>query len=244
MYSTYVQYPHKILKSPHMNDKLSDIKTTAIAIGQPEYPVELMDLEDPPEQLYIRGTFNSSIFASSLAVVGSREMTTYGAALVEKFVTALSSQDIPVISGFMYGVDTKVHHTALKAGGITIAVLAHGLDYLYPRENGELYYKIMENGGCLISEYLNDFKPERWTFPKRNRIVAALAKKGTLVIEAAEQSGSLITAAYADALNRPLYAAPGSVFSKTSKGTNQLIKDHLAQMVIDISDLVPEVLKK
>jgi DNA processing protein len=144
----------------------------------------------------------------------------------------------------MYGVDTAAHKTAIAAGGITIAVLAHGLNYIYPPENKELYQLIIQSGGCIISEYPDNFKPQLWTYPKRNRIVAALSKKGTLVIEAAEQSGSLITASYADALNRPLFAPPGSVFSKTSEGTNRIIKDAIAQMVLSADDIVPSIVSE
>ena len=222
-----------------MKKNIFDIPIEVIKKGTKKYPQELLDLTDPPLELRVRGAFDASIFSNALAVVGSRKMTRYGKDLVETFVTALSSRNLVVISGFMYGVDTTAHRAAIEAGGVTIAVLAHGLNYIYPSENKDLYQLILDSGGCLISEYPDSFKPQLWTYPKRNRIVAALAKKGTLIIEAAEQSGSLITASYADALNRPLFAVPGSVFSKTSEGTNRLIKDAIAQMVLSIEDIVP-----
>lgn len=227
-----------------MNKNIIDIPIEIIKKGSKKYPQELLDLTDPPLELRVRGCFDPAIFSNAIAVVGSRKMTRYGRDLVETFVTALSVRNIVIISGFMYGVDTAAHQTAIEAGGITIAVLAHGLNYIYPPENHELYQLILKSGGCLISEYPDNFKPQLWTYPKRNRIVAALSKKGTLVIEAAEQSGSLITASYADALNRPLFASPGSVFSKTSEGTNRLIKDNIAQMVLSIDDIIPNFSSK
>ena len=217
---------------------IQDLPTTEISIGSKKYPKQLLDLEDPPEMLHVRGHFNINIFENTLAIVGSRDMTPYGARVTDWLVKRLVPHGISTISGFMYGVDTRVHTTTLAVGGTTIAVLAHGLNHLYPTENKKLYTDIIQSKGCLISEYPNEFKPEAWTFPKRNRIVAALAGLGTVIVEAQEQSGSLITAQYADALNRPLFAIPGPVSSITSRGTNRLIKDRIAEMVLSPEEVL------
>lgn len=212
-------------------------KTDEIKVGSKSYPKSLLDLVDPPETLFVRGDSSLLFTKSGLAVVGSRKMTHYGLDMTTYFVRNLIPKGAVVVSGFMYGVDTAAHKATLSGKGKTIAVLAHGLDYIYPAENAKLYDEIVQSGGCIVSEYPLDFKPEKWTFPKRNRIVAALSLLGTLVVEAAEDSGSLITAHYADALNRPLFAVPGPISSITSKGTNNLIKMGLAKMVTTPEDI-------
>lgn len=221
-----------------VSENILKIPTQVLTPDNALYPQQLLDLEDPPEELHIRGTFDPTIFATSLSVVGSRKMTAYGAQTVDFIIPPLVKSDVSIISGFMYGIDTRAHHKTLSAGGKTIAILGNGLNYLYPAENRQLYEDILSNGGCVISEYPDDFEPQTWTFPKRNRIVASLGGLGTLVIEAGEMSGSLITAAYADALNRPLYVVPGSIFSLSSKGANQLIKDSLAKVVTSANDIL------
>lgn len=219
-------------------DKMIQIeKTIEIEIGSKKYPKQLLDLEDPPEKLYCKGNISLLLDKNSLAIVGSRRMTRYGEDVTVRVAKALAKKGYTITSGFMYGVDTVAHEATLAVKGKTIAVLGSGINVIYPKENRDLYNKIIQEGGCVVSEYPEDFPPDKWTFPKRNRIVAALSLKGTLVIEAAEYSGSLITASYADALNRPLYAIPGSVFSPTSKGTNLLIRNGIAKCVTSVGDI-------
>jgi DNA processing protein len=143
----------------------------------------------------------------------------------------LVKEKITIISGFMYGVDTEAHQKCLEYGGKTVAVLGGGLNIIYPPENERLYEKILENGGLIISEYEPDFKPQLWTFPQRNRIVAGLSSLGVLVIEAGEKSGALITANLARQQGKKVFAVPGPITSSVSAGTNFLIKTHQAKMV-------------
>ncbi len=215
------------------------IQTVEIKKGSNNYPKSLLDLEDPPESIFVRGILDTLFEPRLLSVVGSRKVSQYGRSVAKALVPSIAKQGIVIVSGFMYGVDTLAHGAALSVpGGKTIAVFAQGLNHIYPQENASLYEEIVQHGGCVVSEYPMDFAPQKWTFPKRNRIVAALGTMGTLVIEASEQSGSLITAQYADALNRPLFAIPGPISSETSKGTNLLIKGGLAKMVTQVEDIL------
>ena len=187
-----------------------------------DYPLFLKSIPDPPKKLYWRGSFNQDIFINCLSVVGSRKMSPYGEKVIESFFLELSPR-ITIVSGFMYGVDTKVHKEALKRKLKTIAVLPCGLDYLYPKENSDLYNQIEDSEGLLLSEYEGSSGPQTWTFLRRNRIVAGLSK-ALLVIEASEKSGSLNTAELAGSYNREVLAVPGNIFSDVSKGCLQLLK--------------------
>jgi DNA processing protein len=138
----------------------------------------------------------------------------------------------------MYGVDSQAHKLAIESGGKTIAVLGNGLDVVYPVENEKLYTQILETGGVVMSEYANTTKPHLWTYPQRNRIVAALSQMGVLVIEAGENSGSLVTVKWAKKLKRKIYAIPGPITSSASAGTNYILKSGLAKMVLKPSDIV------
>lgn len=208
-----------------------------ISIGESSYPSPLLALEDPPESLYLTGELPKD-YSNFLAIVGSREMSGYGKTTAKLFSSSLSREGLTIVSGLMYGIDSVAHEASLSVGGKTVAVLGSGFNKIYPKSNEKLLKKIINSGGAVISEYPPDFSPQRWTFPKRNRIVAAISLKGTLVVEAGERSGSLITASYADALNRPLYAVPGSIYSPTSKGTNQMIRDNLAKAVTRPEDML------
>jgi len=195
-------------------------------------------LSDPPKQLYYRGKLDPELFKKSLAIVGSRRMTSYGERALEMIVPGLVVENVTIISGFMYGVDTKAHRECLDCGGKTIAVLGGGLDVLYPPENEKLYSEIIEKNGLILSEYEPKQQPQLWTFVQRNRIVAGLSTLGVLIIEAGEKSGSLVTAKIAKKLGKPVFAIPGQITSSVSIGTNQLIKEGLAKMVLRASDIV------
>jgi DNA processing protein len=200
------------------------------------YPTPLQDLFDPPKELYVRGTLSKS-WNKCVAIVGSRKVSLYGRRATEEFASGLVSKDYKIVSGFMYGVDVVVHSKVVELGGVTIAVLAHGLDHFYPNQNLLLYKKILDCGGCVVSEYEPGFAPRMWTFPKRNRIVAALSLGGVIVVEAQLGSGSLITARYAEALGRDVMAIPGNIDSDNSKGTNHLIKTNAARIVTGPEDV-------
>ena len=188
----------------------------------------LLDLSTPPKQLYFSGIWHPEIFESCVAVVGSRKITDYGTRVVEKVVRSFISCGQTVISGFMYGVDQYAHRVCVESGGKTIAVLGWGIDTKLTGVDLKLAEKIISSGGLIISEWETQ-KAAHWTFPARNRIVAALCKE-VIVVEAAENSGSLITARLALKLKRALWAVPGPITSRTSVGTNNLIGSGLAKM--------------
>ncbi len=181
----------------------------------------LFDLATPPKKIYVCGNFNPKILTSCVAIVGSRKMTDYGARSIEKIVPALVLQGKTIVSGFMYGVDMCAHKICIEMGGKTIAVLGWGVASKLSGEDAKLARQITDNGGILLSEW--EFqKASHWTFPARNRIIAALSQE-VIVVEAAEKSGSLITAKIAAKLKRTLWAVPGPITSRTSEGTNSLI---------------------
>ncbi len=187
------------------------------------YPQLLKKIDKPPVELSYKGDFNDILFKETLAVVGSRKITSYGKMVTEKLVREISRHGITIVSGFMYGVDALAHQTAINEGGKTIAVLPCGVDIVHPSHQKTLYQKVLTNG-FFLSEYENNALPEKWTYPQRNRIVVGIAK-AVLVVEAEEKSGSMISANLALKYNKKLFAVPGSIFSSTSKGTNLLIKN-------------------
>ncbi len=209
-----------------------------VAFESRNYPSLLKRLKDPPRELYYRGTWDNSLFKKSLAVVGSRRSTSYGERVCDQLILGLVMEKVTIVSGFMYGIDSLAHQKTLEFGGKTVAVLGGGLDILYPPENEKLYLDIIASGGLIISEYPADQQPQLWTFPRRNRIVAGLSSLGVLVIEAGKKSGSLITAELARKLKKPTFAVPGPITSSTSAGTNGLIKEGLAKMVLCAGDII------
>lgn len=189
---------------------------------------KLLDLSTPPKNLYYCGRWDSKIFDNCVAVVGSRKITNYGERVIEKMIPTLVSQDQTIVSGFMYGVDQYSHRVCLENGGKTIAVLGWGIKTKLSGEDLKLAHKIISSGGLILSEW-EEQKPALWTFPARNRIVAALCQE-VMIVEAAANSGSLITARLALKLKRKVWAVPGPVTSRTSVGTNHLIAQGQAKM--------------
>lgn len=187
------------------------------------YPQLLKKIKKPPLGLFYKGNFDTNLFNETLAVVGSRKITSYGKIVTENLVDEIASAGITIVSGFMYGVDALSHQTAVNAGGKTIAVLPCGVDVVHPSHQKSLYQKVLQNG-FFISEYEDNALPEKWTYPQRNRIVVGIAK-AVLIIEAEEKSGTMISADIALKENKPLFAVPGSIFSSTSRGANALIKN-------------------
>lgn len=211
--------------------------------GDNTYPNSLNALSNPPSAIYYRGELNSEVLRDSIAIVGSRNMTRYGAQTVDQFVLSFTQNNIATISGYMYGVDTEVHRKTVEYGGKTIAVMGNGINQPYPVENDKLYTKTLQGGGVVLSEYKPDTKPQLWMYPQRNRVVAALSSRGVLVIEAGEGSGSLITVNYARQLKKKIYAIPGPITSSVSRGTNYLIKEGIATMVTSPEDIIGLTLK-
>lgn len=188
----------------------------------------LHNLSTPPKKLYFQGNWNPKIFENCTAVVGSRRMTDYGRRVVEKIIPQLIIQKQTIVSGFMYGIDQYTHQICCEGGGKTIAVLGWGINHKLTGYDAKLAGRIIDSGGILLSEWESQ-PPTHWTFPARNRIVAGLSKQ-VLVVEAAENSGSLITARIAKNLKREVWAVPGPITSRTSAGTNGLIAKGLAKM--------------
>ncbi|MCK5306296.1 MAG: DNA-processing protein DprA [Candidatus Omnitrophica bacterium] len=194
-----------------------------VEISDPKYPPLLKKIDQPPEKFYYKGNWNAALFEKCLAVVGSRKMTSYGRQITAKLVSEIAAAGITIVSGFMYGIDATAHKAALAAGGKTIAVMPCGIDLIHPEYQADLYKEILKNDGLIISEFEGAFPPALWTYPKRNRIVAGLSL-ATMVIEAGQKSGSLITAGLTEKYKRKLFAVPGQLTSTQSKGTLRLIK--------------------
>ena len=191
-----------------------------IDITDNKYPLLLSKIPDPPKILYFKDKIHKDIFKNCLAVVGSRKMSLYGRRVINYIFSTLSKK-VTIVSGFMYGVDAYAHETALRLGLKTIVVMPCGIDYIHPEDQKDLYKKILDSQGLILSEYPSDFKPKLWTYPKRNRIVAGLCM-ATLVVEADLHSGSLITANLAHSYGREVFVVPGSIFSNLSRGKIQI----------------------
>lgn len=198
---------------------------------------KLKDLSNPPKELFYFGNWDPHIFSDCVAVVGSRRITTYGKQAVEKIIPQLVFQKKTIVSGFMYGVDQYAHQVCVENGGKTIAVLGWGINYELAGFDLKLAKQIIKTGGLIISEWRTQ-KPTLWTFPARNRIVAALSRE-VIIIEAAAKSGSLITARIAEKLKRKIWAVPGPITSRTSVGTNNLIAQKKAH--IWLPDIKPDL---
>lgn len=218
-------------------EKLEQFGVKAIPQDDPLFPPRLKEIYDFPPVLYIRGSMIPGD-DWSLAVVGTRRATMYGREVTECLVAELVRNGITVVSGLARGIDTIAHRTALAAGGKTFAVLACGLDIVYPPENQKLAEEIMEHG-ALVSDYPIGIKPRAEHFPRRNRIMSGLAL-GTLVTEATENSGALITARMALEQDREVFAVPGSILSNASKGANRLIREG-AKTVLGVEDILEEL---
>ncbi len=207
--------------------------------SDPSYPELLREALDSPYILYARGTYDWSRPRPLIAIVGSRKYTNYGERAAYRLGEDLARSGCVVVSGLAYGIDALAHEAALEAGMETIAVMGNGLDdaSLYPRNNVALAKRIAGHG-ALVSEYPPGTPANTYTFPMRNRIIAGMSL-GVVVIEAAEESGSLITARLALDYNREVFAIPGSIFSPVSTGTNRLIREG-AKIVTSVSDILEE----
>ncbi len=205
--------------------------------GDSEYPVQLRTIPAPPSFLFVRGEVRDAD-ALAVAVVGARQATPYGLRVSEQLAGDLAARGVTVVSGFARGVDTAAHRGALEAGGRTVAVLGSGVDVIYPPENRRFAARVIEHG-ALISQLPMGTPPLAPHFPVRNRTIAGLAL-GTVVVEASERSGALITAGHAGELGREVFAVPGSITSEASRGANRLIQDG-AKLVQGWEDVVAEL---
>ena len=189
-----------------------------------EFPAQLLEIPQPPEKLFIRGELPGPD-TKLLCVVGSRRYTSYGKEACEKLIAGLRGYDVAIVSGLAIGIDGIAHQTAMNTGLRTIAVPGSGLgvEALHPQAHIGLAKKILDNGGCMLSEYESNFKATRWSFPQRNRIMAGLSC-AVLIIEAETKSGTLITSRLATEYNKDVLTVPGNIFSKTSEGPHMLIR--------------------
>jgi DNA processing protein len=218
-------------------ERLARLGVAALTWDDPAYPARLKEIYDKPPVLYIRGELTAAD-EWCIAVVGTRRPTAYGRQVAEELSAGLARNGICVVSGLARGVDAIAHRTALDAGARTIAVLACGLDLVYPREHAALAKEITGHG-ALISDYPPGTQPRGDYFPRRNRIMSGLSM-GVLIIEGDLKSGAMITARLALEQDREVFAVPGSVFSAQSRGTNSLIQEG-AKLVLTVDDVLEEL---
>jgi DNA processing protein len=212
------------INSEEIMEKMARENISAITVDDKNYPRLLKEIYSPPQLIYFKGKLkNNEEF--NLSVVGSRKFTSYGKMVAEEIVENLARNNLTIVSGLALGIDSIAHEATLRASGRTIAVIGSGLDRqsVYPSSNRYLMEKIINSGGAVISEFPLGTPPLRHNFPQRNRIIAGLSL-GTLVIEAGEKSGALITARCSLEQNREVFAVPGNIYSPASAGTNELIK--------------------
>lgn len=206
-----------------------------ITCSDPEYPPLLLHIPDPPPYIYLKGRLHDT--DKSVAIVGSRHASSYGLTMARRLSQDLSARGLPIVSGMARGVDSAAHQGAISANGKTYAVLGSGLGVIYPPENRKLHDEIIENG-AVISEFPIMEAPNSYNFPARNRIISGMSL-GTIVVEATQKSGSLITARLAGEQNREVFAVPGSINSAKSIGAHNLLKQG-AKLVACAEDVLEE----
>lgn len=219
--------------------RLEKLKVGIITFEDKDYPENLKSVDDSPFLLYILGRILAKDLLA-IGVVGTRKITSYGKTVTENLVADLVSSGLTIVSGLAYGVDLVAHNSALESGGRTIGVWAGGLDSVFPGYRKFLVEKILKSGqGAVVSEFPLGFHPRPETFPQRNRIISGLSL-GVLVTEAAEDSGSLITARHAADQGREVFAVPGPITSSLTAGTAKLLKSG-AKLVYNVKDILEEL---
>ena len=217
--------------------RLEEADVQALTWSDPAYPPRLKQIDDPPPVLYVKGSLLPED-ERAVAVVGTRSPTAYGREAATSLAGDLAGNDIAVVSGLALGIDTMAHRAALTRGGRTVAVVANGLDIIYPKDNTGLSRQIEEQG-AVVSEYPLGTRPDPRGFPRRNRLISGMSL-GTLVVEAGEKSGARWTVYHALEQNREVFCIPGSIFSPASRLTNRLIQDG-AKLVSAYSDIMEEL---
>lgn len=210
-----------------------------MSIADSDYPKRLREIGDPPVFLYAKGDL-SILEEPILAIVGTRKMSRLGRQLAGRFVPEFVRAGLVTVSGLALGIDAQVAEETLGAGGRTIAVLGHGMATVYPKSNTELAKQILAQNGLILSEFPLDLPPDKYTFPSRNRVIAGLSL-GTLVLEAPEGSGSVITAELALEYGREVFAVPGSPLDEGFGGCNALIAKSGAKLVRSPEDVLQEL---
>jgi DNA processing protein len=228
---------------PRAEAEINEVKTLGgdiLLLDDGVYPSSLREIYDPPIVLYVKGAWSDCLDRPCIGVVGSRRCSTYGQNAATMLARDLAERGITVVSGFARGIDAAAHRGALEAGGRTVAVLGTGIDEVYPRDHKKLAAEILDRGGAVVSQFPLGTPPVSENFPYRNRIISGLSL-GVVVVEAAENSGSLITARLAMEQNREVFAVPGNITSRNSFGTNYLIKGAGAKLVQQWQDIAAEL---
>lgn len=213
-------------------------RITPLFINHPDYPKRLLHCYDNPAMLYYRGTANLNN-DRIISIVGTRNNTEYGKMICEKLIASLQEQNIIIVSGLAFGIDSIAHKAAVKNNIPTIGVLAHGLDRIYPSQNKTLAKQMTANGG-LLTDFRSGTLPDKQNFPKRNRIAAGLCD-ALIVIESGEKGGSLITAELANSYNKEVFAFPGRTSDSKSEGCHYLIKNNKAILITSADDLLQQM---
>jgi DNA processing protein len=221
-------------------ERVRALGADVLVLDDGTYPALLGEIADPPITLYVRGEWAACLEAPCVAIVGSRRCSTYGQNVALMLARDLASRGVTIVSGLARGIDAAAHRGALEAGGRTVGVLGTGVDEIYPRDHKKLAEEMLARGGSLVSQFPLGTPPIPENFPYRNRIISGLSL-GVVLVEAAENSGSLITARLALEQSREVYAVPGNITSRNSFGTNYLIKGAGAKLVQQWQDVVAEL---
>jgi len=221
------------------SEKLKQKKASFIALCDKEYPQLLKKIENPPIVLFVKGDISKVNLDKTIAIVGTRKITNYGREVTKLFSFDLASLGFTIVSGLAMGVDAIAAESAIEAKGKTIAVMGNGVDLCFPTSNENLYDKILDGNGIMVSEFPLGMSPSIGSFPSRNRIIAGLSM-GVLVTEGAKDSGSLITADYAFKFNRKVFAVPGPITSNLSVAPLKLIEKG-AKLVTSGDDILKEL---
>jgi DNA processing protein len=221
-------------------ERVREMGADILLLDDGVYPSLLREIFDPPITLYVKGAWTACLEQPCVAMVGSRRCSTYGQNAATMLARDLAERGVTIISGLARGIDAAAHRGALEAAGRTVAVMGTGLDQVYPRDHQRLADEILARGGAIVSEFPLETPPAPQNFPYRNRVISGLSL-GVLIVEAAENSGSLITARLAMEQNREVWAVPGNITSRNSFGTNYLIKGAGAKLVQQWQDVVVEL---
>ena len=206
------------------------------------YPKRLLEIKNYPKELYVVGNIELLKTKHTIGIVGSRKCSDYGRKVAFEFAKEISENGICIISGMAIGIDGQAHNAAIEELGKTIAVLGCGFNHIYPKENEWLFHKILENCGCVISEYPPNVEVDKKNFRKRNRIISGLSDS-ILVVEAKYRSGSSITVKYAKEEEKTIYVIPSNIYSSTGIGTNIMIQEG-AKLVIDPYEIIKDIKKE
>ncbi|MGL4392832.1 MAG: DNA-processing protein DprA [Fusobacteriaceae bacterium] len=234
---------NKIFSSKEINleselEKLAKKNAKILFIEDKDYPDNLRNISQPPIFLFYRGDV-TKLKGLNIAVVGTRKCTSYGTMACNKIITGLVKAGIGTVSGLAMGIDSVCHRKTLEEGGTTIGVIGCGLDVIYPQNNKDLYEKIPESGGIILTEFPLGTQPQGYHFPLRNRIIVGLSR-GVVIVESQKSGGSLITAELALLEGRDTFAIPGEIYSECSEGCNNLIKNSQAKLVMSAEDILEE----